>query len=593
MSLINVVKTLDKRGEFESRIKQGTFLVVDDFDSMRKVTGNQLRQLGAGRILEAANGAEALKILARHPVTMILSDWNMPVMSGLDLLLTVRSTSELFRLPFLMITAEADRDRVTQAIQVGVSELLVKPYTAARLTERLEAALNWRPRHNQPIDPVAVSEALGLDVQVGGSARKDSRPAVSLLNLASMEATAESRARNEANARKQETDAGTGNGEVAPSATEGVTGTTERVKEKRTILVVDDTPDNLHLLSHIFKDEYRVKIAHNGEKALTICHSDTPPDLVLLDIMMPGMDGFEVAERLRGHPSSEHIPIIFVTALTDDASRLRGMELGAVDFVTKPVDPDALKVRVRNFMRYIELHSQLQADYDEMMSTAKLKEDVEHITRHDLKGPLAGIIGLVQSMFDAKNMTDDQREQLHMVEETALQTLDMINRSSELYKIETGRFTLDPKPVLVAQIIRRLADMSRKTFAVKELVIVVATPKGVDDEQLVATGDAMLCYSLLQNLLKNACEAAPDGSTVTITVYPGAPLKITLENRGCVPASLRETFFDKFATAGKKGGSGLGTYSARLLVEAQNGTIEMQTQDELNTTRITINLPGA
>jgi PleD family two-component response regulator len=534
-----------------ARLKQGTFLVVDDFDSMRKVTANQLRQLGATRIVEAANGAEAVKILNKQPITMVLSDWNMPVMSGLELLLSVRSSPTLFAMPFLMITAEAERDRVMQAIQAGVSELMVKPYTSGRFGDRLEKTLDWKPRTNRPIDPQQAMAGSGLVInKPGGAAKAASQPAE--------QAAVAKAVRN----------------------------------ERPTILVVDDTPDNLHLLSHIFKEEYRVKIAHNGEKALSICHSDTPPDLILLDIMMPDMDGFEVAEKLRGHPSSEHIPIIFVTALTDDSSRLRGMELGAVDFVTKPVDPDALKVRVRNFMRYIELHSQLQADYDEMMAVAKLKEDVEHITRHDLKGPLAGIIGLVQSMFDAKNMTDDQREQLHMVEETALQTLDMINLSSELYKIETGRFVLHPKPVMVAQIIRRLAELSRKTFAVKDLTIVVATPKGVEDEQLVATGDAMLCYSLFQNLLKNACEAAPDASTVTITIYPGAPLKITLENRGCVPLSLRETFFEKFATAGKQGGTGLGTYSARLLAEAQHGTIEMQTHDELNTTRITINLPG-
>lgn len=79
-------------------------------------------------------------------------------------------------------------------------------------------------------------------------------------------------------------------------------------------------------MSSLFKDEYRVKIAHNGEKALSICQSDTPPDLVLLDIMMPGMDGFEVAQHLRGHPSSEHIPIIFVTAMTGEDARLKGME---------------------------------------------------------------------------------------------------------------------------------------------------------------------------------------------------------------------------------------------------------------------------
>jgi two-component system sensor histidine kinase/response regulator len=540
---------------FARRMKEGHFLVVDDFDSMRKVTINQLKQLGAIRIVEAANGAEAMKILSGQPVTMILSDWNMPVMSGFDLLLAVRSDPKLFSLPFLMITAEAERERVQQAIHAGVSQLLVKPYTAARLSDRIERSMSSRPRLTLPIDP---AEAM-------------SGPAAAARPTAVAPApTAEARNR---------------------AAESMAAGSGERIQERPTILVVDDTPDNLNLLSHLFKEEYRVRIAHNGEKALSICQSDTPPDLVLLDVMMPGMDGFEVAASMRGHPSSEQIPVIFVTALTDETSRVKGMELGAVDFVTKPIDPDALRLKVRNFMRYVELHRQLQADYDEMLETAKLKEDVEHITRHDMKGPLAGVIGLIQGLADAANLTADQREQLRIAEETTLQALNMINLSAELYKIETGRFVLHAKPVPLAEIIRRLAEMSRKTFAVKELTLAVATPHGIRDDQLMATGDSMLCYSLFQNLIKNACEAAPDNTRVTITLYDETPLRVVLSNTGAVPGAIRTQFFDKFVTQGKDGGTGLGTYSAKMLTEAQHGTIGLEVSDADNRTTITVELP--
>ena len=530
--------------ELRELIKRGTFLVVDDFDTMRKVNVNQLRQLGANKIIEAANGAEALKVVTTQPITLVLSDWNMPVMSGLELLVAIRSTAKLFALPFMMITAEAERDRVMQAIQSGVSELLVKPYTVGRFAERVERALSWKPPERTSPSPA--------DSNVSAQAVPPPAAVASAMPNRAV----------------------------------------DRVRGKPTILVVDDTRDNLELLASIFKDEYRVKVANSGAKALQIAQSDTPPDLVLLDIMMPGMDGFEVAQSLRSHPASEHIPVIFVTAMTDQNARMRGMELGAVDFVTKPIDPYALKVRVRNFLRYVELHLQLQADYDNMLATERLKEDVERITRHDLKGPLAGVLALVQGLGEAPNLSESQVEQVRLIEETTLQVLDMINLSNELFKIETGRFTLRPQPVPVADIVRRIVKLMRRTFAGKDLQIVVATPRGMPDEALRAVGDPMLCYSLFQNLIKNACEAAPEGTRVTITILPGQPMQIKIENQGVVPELIRDTFFDKFATAGKQGGTGLGTYSARMLAQAQGGNINMATSDEDQSTKLVVTLPA-
>lgn len=517
--------------------RQTVFMVVDDFEVMRKVTSTQLRTLGAEQILTANNGADALKILQRQRVDVVLSDWNMPTMSGLELLKAVRADARLRNLPFLMITAEAERDRVEEAIACGVSDLLVKPYTAERLGTRIEKAMTSKPR---------------------------SRAA-----------------------------AGTEAAQLSASKAEGKLPAGKEARPP-TILIVDDTPDNLHLLSRLFKEEYSVRIANNGEKALSICCSDDPPDLVLLDIMMPDMDGFEVAQRMREHPSAETIPVIFVTAMDGDDARMKGLELGAVDFVTKPIDPAVLKPRVRNFMRYVALRKQLQADYDGMLEAARLREDVEHITRHDLKGPLAGVIGLIQALADDESTSPGkQKEQLRLIEETALQVLDMINLSSELFKIETGRFKLDAKPVKIGDILRRIVGISGTSFAGKNLSVTMEA--GVPDgkEMPQALGDAMLCYSLFQNLVKNACEAAPEGSKVSVTLDDQDPLRIVIENRGAVPEEIRGRFFDKFVTHGKIGGTGLGTYSAKLLAEAQAGQIMLDVSDEGDATSITVVLPRA
>jgi chemotaxis protein methyltransferase CheR len=120
--------------------------------------------------------------------------------------------------------------------------------------------------------------------------------------------------------------------------------------ERNTILVVDDTPDNLALMSSLLKDSYRVKVANSGEKAVRIAASDSPPDLILLDIMMPGMGGYEVCRRLKRDPMTMNIPVIFLTARTEMADEKKGLELGAVDYITKPVSPPILMARVKSHL---------------------------------------------------------------------------------------------------------------------------------------------------------------------------------------------------------------------------------------------------
>jgi putative two-component system response regulator len=119
---------------------------------------------------------------------------------------------------------------------------------------------------------------------------------------------------------------------------------------RATLLVVDDTADNLALMSGLLKRDYRVKVANGGERALKIATSDAPPDLILLDVMMPGMDGYEVCRRLKRDPKTTHIPVIFLTAKAEVEDEQRGLELGAIDYVTKPISPSILMARVRNHL---------------------------------------------------------------------------------------------------------------------------------------------------------------------------------------------------------------------------------------------------
>lgn len=121
--------------------------------------------------------------------------------------------------------------------------------------------------------------------------------------------------------------------------------------EKRVILIVDDTPEIIAFVSELLHDQYRVRVATNGKDALHIAFSADPPDLILLDIMMPGMDGYEVCRHLKSDSQASDIPVIFLTAKSETEDEEKGFEVGAVDYITKPVSPPILRARVRTHLR--------------------------------------------------------------------------------------------------------------------------------------------------------------------------------------------------------------------------------------------------
>ena len=147
---------------------------------------------------------------------------------------------------------------------------------------------------------------------------------------------------------------------------------------KPTILVVDDTPDNLMLMSELLRGRYTVKLAKSGEKAVRLATGDSPPDLILLDIMMPGLSGYDVMQQLKADEKSRHIPVIFLTAMSAVEDEKKGLEMGAVDYITKPVSPPIVLARVAN-------HLQLKAAADFLRDkSAYLEEEVEKRTRENL-----------------------------------------------------------------------------------------------------------------------------------------------------------------------------------------------------------------
>jgi CheY-like chemotaxis protein len=286
--------------------------------------------------------------------------------------------------------------------------------------------------------------------------------------------------------------------------------------QRPTLLVVDDTPDNLNLIAGLFMHDYQVRVAQDGHKALAICTSDTPPDLLLLDVMMPDMDGFELVRHLRDHPRASRIPVIFITAMTDPASRRQGLELGAVNFVTKPIDPELLQLRVNNQLRHVERHKQLQTDYNGLLALAHLRDDIEQFARDDLKAPLVSILGLVRALLEDGNLLRGQQGVLRLLEQNSSQLLNLLTVSGELCETDVEHFQLQPMQAQIVPMLRRLVEIARLSFKGKDVPL--ALQDDAADTRLTDREDGLRHFSQLDELLQHCGDAAAIGSRVSIAV---------------------------------------------------------------------------
>ncbi len=364
--------------------------------------------------------------------------------------------------------------------------------------------------------------------------------------------------------------------------------------ERPRILIVDDMPENLAILLDALKDDFAVVAARNGRKALQLAMAAQAPDLILLDIVMPEMDGYQVCSRLKEMEVTRDIPVIFLTSLEEKESETHGLALGAVDFIRKPIHPITLLLRVKLHLELFQSRRRLEEQNRQLVESARLREDIEQIMRHDLKSPLNAIISLPELLLEECQFTDSQREFVGMIIESGYNMLEMINRSLDLLKMERGTYEFCPEPVDILSVMRRvLIEVSswttRKNLQVN-LQLDNQPPK--DGQTVMTLAETLFCYSMFSNLIKNAVEASPRDGVINIGFDAGAVVTISIDNEGEVPEKIREHFFDKFVTSGKSCGTGLGTYSARLIALTQNGTIDLDTT-AVGRTCVRVTIPAA
>ena len=352
------------------------------------------------------------------------------------------------------------------------------------------------------------------------------------------------------------------------------------------ILIVDDRTDNIEILASILGSEYRISFALYGNKALQIASSSEPPDLILLDIMMPGVNGYEVCRELKANPQTAKIPIIFVSAKDEEIDEAKGLGMGVVDYLTKPVRPLIVKERVKTHLKLRHAAKELEKQNEILEENARLREEAELLSRHDLKSPLSAFISIPRMLAKEKNLTPDQVEMLGMLAKSGNRMLQTINRYLDMGKMELGKYKINPVPVDLVQVVLQVFQELTGLSASEGITCTLYLNREIAGQfdKFEVPGDESLFFCMLSNLVKNAIEASKPGDDVRVILDESSFPSIAIKNQGVIPQQIQERFFERYTTFGKEGGTGLGAYSAKLMATILGGKISFTSNETQGTT---------
>ncbi len=361
------------------------------------------------------------------------------------------------------------------------------------------------------------------------------------------------------------------------------------------VLIVDDQEPNRLLLTEILGlSGHQTEVAASGPEALTKV-IEWEPDLVLLDVHMPGMDGFEVCRRLRGESRTASLPIILVTSLDHREHRLKGIAAGANDYLTKPIDRTDLVLRVRNALHMRRLHQEVANQYRALKQLERQRDSLVHMIAHDLRSPLTGItayLELVEVQLTKAGHTEviaDVRE----ARDNARMLSEMVSDMLDVSRFEDGAMPLKLVAVDLREVVGKAVAAIR--WATGPVEVEFLPP----DHPVRGLADERVTERVVANLVGNAAKHTPKGKRVRVEVInqDHRPSVRVIDCGPGIPAEYHDRIFEKFGQV--EGGarmpgrsSGLGLTFCRLAVEAQGGQIGLRSEVGAGST-FWFELPGA
>jgi len=348
----------------------------------------------------------------------------------------------------------------------------------------------------------------------------------------------------------------------------------------RKVLIADDDRLNIRILGGILRSEgFVLGEAASGEQALEV-YATFQPDLVLLDVTMPGIDGFETCRRLRTEYGTKCAPVVFITARSESDDVVEGLVAGAVDYLPKPFKPKEVLARIRSHLHNRILSEQQKLLVEQLSKANHAKNRFLGMAAHDLRNPLASIRGIAEFLREGAvgPLTADQLDLIETIHGASTSMLDMVNELLDVATIESGELKLNRGPHDLAELVKKAVAMINREAGKKSTQVVVELSAGAIKAEI----DPAKMKQVIDNLLSNGVKYSPPGSTITATVTHDEAKRtcsFAVRDQGPgIPENERDKLFKDFSrlssqpTGGEKS-TGLGLAICRKIVDAHHGTI--------------------
>ncbi len=352
------------------------------------------------------------------------------------------------------------------------------------------------------------------------------------------------------------------------------------------LLVVDDVQTNVLLLKALLsKDGYGILVANNGQEALEVIRNENP-DLILLDVMMPGMDGFEVAERLKSEEFRCEIPIIFLTALDDTQSIVNGFKLGAGDFISKPFRKEELMVRIKHQLSLVAARRIIEEKNEELRKTIAGRDKMYSVIAHDLRSPMASmkmLLNTIMMSVEKDKIDPDIFDMLEMSNKTSEEVFSLLDNLLKWTKSQLGKLTVIPQKLDISGLADGVVEVMNSVAEVKHIKLI-----RTDHESFFVYVDIEMIKSVLRNLISNAVKFSNPDSDIKVGIKAEdgkVIVSVTDSGKGIKKEDQHKLLKDSthFTTYGTNSeeGSGLGLLLCRDFARKNGGELWFESEENL------------